>query len=91
MCVLYFPVMPAFGVAQETFVASYTIHNTTTLVQEFEVKITSSEYFMLAGPQQVMGSVTCPLVDVMCSVDKISCAPSSFTCTDIQHVSSVIW
>ena len=50
---MYVSAMPAYGIAQETFVASYTIHNTTSLVQEFEVKITSSEYFMLAGPQQV--------------------------------------
>ena len=58
-------VMPAFGIAQETFVASYTIHNTTKLVQEFEVKITSSEYFMLAGPQQVLTVYVCTLVCVL--------------------------
>ncbi|XP_065891490.1 trafficking protein particle complex subunit 11-like isoform X2 [Dysidea avara] len=44
--------MPSFGVSQQTFMASYTIHNTSPLVQEFEVKISSSEYFMLAGTQQ---------------------------------------
>ena len=76
-------VMPAYGIAQETFVASYTIHNSTTLVQEFEVKITSSEYFMLAGPQQVL--CVCLYVS-LCThviVDKISCASGSVTRADI--------
>jgi len=45
--------IPSFGISQQTFVASYTIYNTSTLVQEFEVKISSSEHFMLAGTQQV--------------------------------------
>jgi len=79
---MLFIVMPPFGIAQQTFVASYTIHNTSPLVQEFEVKITSSEYFMLAGTQQVCLFV-CLSVCIIIFVDKISCSSCSVTCTHL--------
>ena len=60
LLVFFLTAIPSFGISQQTFVASYTIHNTSPLVQEFEVKISSSEYFMLAGTQQVSQSPAIP-------------------------------